>query len=298
MEKEIKEITKGNLSLKIPVFRYGKGSPKTLIISGVHGDEATGLLILRELAKKLDKKSSKGTVTLIPSVNPLSREFNRRVNPISGNDLNRLVGKAPKGSLEESLLGWLIPLCQGQDLVIDIHTLQPHAKILGVFMNAGGKAVRERCREAILTFGPDLIWQLSPQKKAEIQFSGALGPNLSLKGITNFAVELPEPETMTTEMQNRVVEGISCLIFEHQKRNALKVPTIERVLVKAKGAGLFTPMVALGGRVKKGAVVGEIILPNLKVVPIKAEAAGVLLSHIGKKQVKEGDELFSLGREI
>lgn len=298
MEKEIKVITRGNLSLKIPIFRYGKGSPKTLIISGVHGDEATGLLILKELAKKLDKKSSKGTVTLIPSVNPLSREFNRRANPISGNDLNRLVGKAPEGSLEESLLDWLISLCQGQDLVIDIHTLQPHAKVIGVFMNAGGESIRERCKGAILTFGPDFIWQLSPQKKAEIQFSGALGPNLSLKGIANFAVELPEPETMNIETQNRIVEGISYLIFEHQKRNALKVPTIERILVKAKGAGLFTPIVALGGRVKKGAVVGEMVLPNLEGVPIKAETAGVLLSHVGKKQVKEGGELFSLGREI
>ena len=290
-------ITQGAFTLNIPIVKIGRGKPKVLIMSGLHGDEATGLVIIQELLQRLESEKIKGSLTIIPTVNILGRAANSREETLGGKDLNRIIGKTERGTLTAKLIERLLTACRAHDLVIDIHTMMTYSPIVAIFMNSGSAGVKTKSRRAIARFQPNVIWRLSPQKKEEIEYSGSLGPNLALSGVANFAIEAPKPETLTSEQLSQTVEGL-LRILKNRRAPKGKLPEVERVAVKARTAGLFLPQVDISAKIGKGQTLGKLILPDLEEEKIKAPISGVLLSHIGKEQIKEGDELLSIGKQL
>jgi len=297
MKKEVLELKQGNITLSIPILRIGRGKPQTLIISGLHGDgdEATGLLVIKEFLSRIKQEKIEGSLTVIPTANPFGRILNYHEDPLSGQDLNRIVGKEIKSSLTKKLIEKLLRICQDHDLVIDIHTMMLHAPIIAIFMNAGSKAVKKASQKAILKFAPEIIWRLSPGTEREIEYSGSLGPNLALEGIANFAIEMPKPETLTQKQLSKTVVGL-LRILENEQTPKEHPIEIERTLIRANRSGLFIPKVGVTQNFKRDQLLGRLILSDLEEMEVRAPFKGMLVSHIGKSQVKEGDELLSIGR--
>src|ERR1017187_1331142 len=77
--------------LEIPFFALVGRSrePNFSIIAGIHGDEYEGVAVLLDLAREIDPRRLRGTLTLVPAANPQAFHAGSRRNPVDLGDLNR-----------------------------------------------------------------------------------------------------------------------------------------------------------------------------------------------------------------
>ncbi len=108
--------------LYIRVIRFGKGSPRLLITSSMHGDEATSIAVVWKIIDFLKVADLRGSVTLIPSVNPEGLSLLRREEPYSNIDINRVYPGSERGILPERIAYIISKIALNHDVVLDIHS--------------------------------------------------------------------------------------------------------------------------------------------------------------------------------
>lgn len=110
------------VGLNIKVYKYGTGAPSILLTAGIHGDEVTSVLALLELIRYLDIHGVKrGTVILVPIVNPLGLRLKRRENPLDYMDINRVFPGNEHGSISERIAYKIWNIALTTDYVLDLH---------------------------------------------------------------------------------------------------------------------------------------------------------------------------------
>src|SRR5438094_500240 len=79
-------------TLRVPVnVLFGaKSGPCLVLVAGIHGDEAEGILALAELWEELDVAAISGRVVIVPVANPSAFAAGRRCSPLDDLDLNRI----------------------------------------------------------------------------------------------------------------------------------------------------------------------------------------------------------------
>jgi predicted deacylase len=94
-----------------------------LFVSGTHGDEYEGQVVLCELARTLRAEDIKGRVIIFPTANYPAALAGRRVSPIDDANLNRIFPGDPGGSVTQQI-AWFITreLIPRADLVCDLHS--------------------------------------------------------------------------------------------------------------------------------------------------------------------------------
>ena len=90
----------GTLDINVPLIRIGSGRPKVLLLAGVHGNEISGLFVIKRLLEKLTLQT--GVLNIITAANPLAQSLRKRENPIDLKDLNRIF---PGEEKKDLLLG-------------------------------------------------------------------------------------------------------------------------------------------------------------------------------------------------
>jgi len=181
--------------------------PKIAIVSNLHGDETSSLFVVSRLLKEL-KEIEQGEVNFYVFSNPAAfllreRTWKDRV------DLNRIFpGKANENLTNLTALKLTEELKQ-MDLVIDLHNMNSHTAILGIFPEGGSETTKEKSLKLLTRFSPDIIWKIKESK-----YANALGPFLAGLNITNFAVEMNPPEFLTPGEILRVENGIKKVLSE------------------------------------------------------------------------------------
>ena len=152
--------TQGQLELTRPPTRLpwcrimaDRSGPSVVITANMHGDELTGLLCAQELMTELKRRLSRGSVTLIPTLNPKGLVSRHRGVSAPGDDLNRHFPppRKPRTSTEE-LAGviWQALLSLDPDLLIDLHSdsvlSQPYV-LMDRALAEGGGALQDRLLE-------------------------------------------------------------------------------------------------------------------------------------------------------
>ena len=97
--------------------------PVILVTAGVHGAEVSSIQAARVLVRTLDPKTLRGTVILLPIMNPSAfRERRLYVTPLDGKNLNRVFPGHKRGTASERLAHTVteevLPVA---DVVIDLH---------------------------------------------------------------------------------------------------------------------------------------------------------------------------------
>ena len=115
------------LSIRRTRFEPKKSSKKCKrisIVSGIHGDELEGQLVIYLLADWLNKNSEKisGIVDIYPSVNSLGVDTITRGFPLYDVDLNRTFPGGPNEFLPGQVVHALAQDVKGSDIAIDIHS--------------------------------------------------------------------------------------------------------------------------------------------------------------------------------
>lgn len=117
---KVSNIADNELEISI----LGSGSPKVLLMAGIHGDELTGIVALEQLRNEINPKYLSGTVCIISKVN--CNAVDQQARGHDDQDLNRSF--PPKRlciTKSDMLVSWLANIFQKVDIIIDFHSGNP-----------------------------------------------------------------------------------------------------------------------------------------------------------------------------
>ncbi|WP_310388932.1 succinylglutamate desuccinylase/aspartoacylase domain-containing protein [Roseateles sp.] len=162
--------------LRIHQFAGLKPGPKLLVTAAVHGNEVCGVTAIGQVIQALDSGSLrllKGTLTLVPVVNPLAYQLGRREGE---RNMNRNLRPAVIAQdFEDRLAGRLCPLMAQHDVLLDLHSFQSRG-------------------QAFVMLGPrDNQHELEPfaHAAAEAMLACSLGPTRIVEGwLSTYALGL------------------------------------------------------------------------------------------------------------
>lgn len=181
VKKILEESIKGTVMIKI-----GTGSPKVMMVAGVHGNELSPQIAMSYLLDYLLESEINGTIYMIPFATPkASMESKRRFGQI---DLNRASHK--ENSPTNIILNKAIEL--GLSALGDFHSTAPNT-------NPGREGVfasKEPSSES-LTIADFISEKMGTKSikynKAGIPFKGALEDEVNLAGIPAVTCEVFAP---------------------------------------------------------------------------------------------------------
>ena len=135
------------------VWRVGSGRPRVAVLGGIHGNERTGVEVVRQLVERLSSPSLAaqvcGELTLTLG-NPDAIDRDVRFVEV---DLNRCFGAVEEGGalMEEARARELAPLMRGLDVMVDLHATnkpsEPFARLPGSLSGAYFR----RCEQLFLS---------------------------------------------------------------------------------------------------------------------------------------------------
>lgn len=298
LNNSIKIVESGGLSISLDYITFGSGSPKTLILSGIHGNERTGNLIIARLMDKLPK--FRGTLTILPIVNPLGYSLGQRVEPLSGLDLNRHFTGKNDGRPAYRITNTIMELIEKYDYIINLHNYTTAGLVQVAFSDT------EEAKRLASLLKPDVV-RVSHTEK-EHKLTGSLMGWLKDNNKHSVLVELPTHLSITEEQSSRVIDGIVEHLTVDDKRTSLvdnitKVPFVKIKLVKSPQTGVFysKTKLSLGCKVKKGDLHGKIVnLPSGEAFKIVSPCDGIICEKELKNEypVTTGDTLYGIGELI
>lgn len=242
-----------SIDLPVQIYRAKEDGPVLLLTGGLHGDEISGIEIVRRLIEKKYAVPLKGTVIAIPIVNIYGFIQNVRGVP-DGKDINRSFPGVKRGSLARllayTLMNEIIPVI---DCGIDFHT---------------GGAMRSNYPQIRCSFQSDEAMKLAKAFDAPV----TLNSPLINKSFRNAAFKKGKHilvfETGESLRYDEfgIAEGIrgtqrlmKYLGMTDEAPTAEDSKTFQKSRwVRAKNAGLFVPKVKLGDQLNKRQMLGAI----------------------------------------
>ncbi|NOR84653.1 hypothetical protein GQ473_00900 [archaeon] len=254
-----------------------KDGPKLFVIAGIHGDELTGVEVIRQLIKYFSKKDITGKLTLVPVANPIAFAARQRCTIQDNKDLNRYFPGNPKGTITEKIAYEITEkIIKPNDYGIDLHTgpkgrmLLPHTRIVSDESN--------KIKALSKLFGTLISMTREP-------LENTLAISAKAVKTHTIAVELGEGERLDNYFIKAGFFGVlniaKYLGILDGRAYVLKDQYIlnERNNIVSKCTGLFYPRIAIGDVVHKGQQIAEIYDPQKDMIEnITAEKSGIVLA--------------------
>ena len=265
------------------------------IVSGIHGDELEGQLVIYLLAQWLNKNRDKlkGIVDIYPAVNSLGVDTITRGFPLYEVDLNRTF----PGSANEFLPGQVVHALandvKGSDIAIDIHSSNiflreiPQIRINKEYSKSTLPLAKE--------LNCDFIWIHDAVTVLEATFSHTMNS----MGTKTLVVEMGVGMRLTKEYGNQLLTGILNLmkkeqIIECDEEFVVRTPFSSEIgdvfYLNAPKSGLFVPALDHCAIIKEGDKIGDIVDPLTGTIysTLKAPNDGILFTLREYPVVYEG----------
>lgn len=241
------------------------GAGRVCIVTGIHGDEMLGQLIVFGVAQRImqEQEHLRGTVDLYPMLNPLGLDIGERLVP-SGTrlDMNRSFPGTPDGTPMEAMCYQIVQEVRGADLVLDLHaSTQSKSELYEVRISAPATPEMVASARALC---PELIW-VYPERTA---YNASLTGALSTLGTHAMILEANEPCHRPQKIAGKVIDGIFCKLAEMGLWTGKTVtppaepPCVMRqediLRVTCRLPGVYLPENVIGRRVGKGQVLGRV----------------------------------------
>lgn len=310
METRAKKLTIGSLGafdLSLPILEVSSGvlGPRIMFVANQHGNEITPLFVLKELLTLLKKSPlTKGSVTIVSTVNPLGLLFGSRQEPVDGDNLNRSFPGSSQKDLGKRLAAAVFEEARKADLVVDLHTFSRQCPFLGILVKTGD-GIEEICRSALRAIAPECIWQIDMERDADKSFSGALDLALAQEGVPAIALEMERHLTISAENISRIAWSLFRLLSSYGMTDARLgnvlskgIPVYVSHYLYADGSGIFTPSKHVFGTVRKGDALGAVTdIRTFAEEPVLAPVSGTLLTIRFRDFVRTGSRLGSIGEQ-
>ncbi|SDM34880.1 hypothetical protein SAMN05421823_112166 [Catalinimonas alkaloidigena] len=282
------------IDLPIYIFRSKRPGPVLLLTAGLHGDETNGIEIIRRMIRHKMLHPSAGSVIAIPLVNIYGFLQSTRALP-DGKDLNRSFPGSLRGSLAQrvayTIMNEIIPSI---DYGIDFHT--------GGANRSNYPQIRcvtdiPQNLELGKAFGAPFLMNSKLIDKSFRKAADRMG---------KYIIVYEGGESMRFD-EFAIQEGIRgtqrvMLHFGMKKKADMILGTGQSVLLKesswlrARQAGLFSPLVPLGSQIDKGEKIGRLTDPyGEHEYVIRAATDGYVIGVNYTPVVNGGDALFHVG---
>jgi len=290
----------GNIAIPIAVVRNGEG-PTVFLMSGNHGDEYEGQIVLSRLIRALEPAHIRGRVIMMPAANLPAAMAGTRVSPVDEGNLNRAFPGDPHGSPTFAIAHYidsvLYPMA---DFHHDLHSGGSSLRYVPFcsMRKSGDPALDQRSLAALRAFGApvSMVWAHVPEprlasaaasRRGLVSLGGEFGGGGNVDrgslamldaGVQRFlhftgVMTTPAPEPAPGPI--RLMEVSS---REHY--------------VYAPGPGLLEPAVDLGQWVQKGDLAGLIHFvdnPARAPVPCHFRIEGMVACQRHFGRVERGD---------
>lgn len=285
MKLEIDKTHANSLSF----YRLGAGKPRVLVTGAIHGDEVIGTHAIREVISILDRKTIKGTVTLLPVSNPLAFRCRTRASPVDGADLNRIFPGSRDGSASERFAYHIWQEAKASDHVLDLH---------GCGMSCAPYIL---CLHREFNFVRDYVRNLAIRTVVESSgLRGQLFIEASHNKIPAAIIEAGSHHGMFNIDHSRQLQKAMLGLFARLGMISYGAAAIRQHFygkisgVKTGEEGFFLPRIKAGASVKKGSVLGTMTAGDKRVLsPYRGVVTSVQMPGI----VFPGDSVASIAEE-
>lgn len=307
MTPEITEIFSAALpvgeTLRVQRSRFAsetpkKGAKRISIVSGIHGDELEGQLVIYLLAAWLraHPEALNGTVDLYPAVNSLGVDTIIRSFPLYEIDLNRAFPGAANDFLPAQVVHTLANDVEGSDIAIDIHS--SNIFLMEIPQIRINKAFADTTLPLAKQLNCDFIWVHDAVTVLEATFSHTMNQ----RGTKTLVVEMGVGMRLTRVYGQQLLQGLLNLMHHEgiislpepiKVRDPFTSAVGEVYYLNAPAAGLFVHEIAHCDRVSHGEHIGNIVHPldGSVVAPIFAPSDGILFTLREYPVVYEGSLL-------
>ena len=291
-----KLYTHAPMAIPVHVVRGRSDGPILFVCAAIHGDEINGVEIIRRLLKLSTLRHLRGTLLAIPIVNVHGFINHSRYLP-DRRDLNRSFPGSEQGSLAARIAHlFMEEIISKSTHGIDIHTgaihrsnlpqiranlEDPETEFLARAFNVPviiSSMLRDgSLREAAAEAGvPTLLYESGEALRFD-----EVSIRAGVKGIVN------------------VMRALKMLPKSRGTGKSAIDPVVARASswVRAGESGILRAMVPLGGRVKKGTLLGVIADPfGEREIKVVSPFSGIVIGRSNLPLANEGDALFHIAR--
>lgn len=290
-------------SLQIRRTRFAAEVPadnakRISIVSGIHGDELEGQLVIYLLAAWLREHPGalKGTVDIYPAVNPLGVDTIIRSFPLYKVDLNRAFPGAENDFLPAQVVHALAKDVEGSDIAVDIHS--SNIFLMEIPQIRINKEFAEATLPLAKALNCDFIWVHDAVTVLEATFSHTM----NMRGTKTLVVEMGVGMRLTRVYGKQLLDGLLNMmqmegIIELPETITVREPFTSEVgdvhYINAPAAGLFVHAIAHCDRVARNEHIGDIVDPlsGSVVAPVYAPGEGIMFTLREYPVVYEGSLL-------
>jgi len=278
-----------------PLDKNGEKQKRISIVSGIHGDELEGQLVIYLLADWLNKNMDKlrGIVDIYPAVNSLGVDTITRGFPLYEVDLNRTFPGSPNEFLPGQVVYALSQDIKGSDIAIDIHSSNiflreiPQIRINKEFSPSTLPLAKQ--------LNCDFIWIHDAVTVLESTFSHTLNS----MGTKTLVVEMGVGMRLTKDYGHQLLLGILNLMNKEGiinckddfiTREAFSSEVGDVFYLNAPKSGLFVPSLDHCAIISKNEKIGDIVDPLTGTIhcELNAPADGILFTLREYPVVYEG----------
>ena len=288
--------THAPMTIPVHVVSGKRPGPRLFVSAAIHGDEINGVEIIRRLLKLSTLKRLRGTLIAVPIVNVHGFINHSRYLP-DRRDLNRSFPGSDKGSLAARLAYLFMTEIVSQSTHgIDLHTGAIHRSNLPQI-----RASLENSETDTLARAFDVPVIISSNLR-----DGSLRAAAAEFGIPMLLYEAGEALRFDEVSIRAGVKGIvnvmrllEMLPAGRSKAKKQIQPVVARASswIRAADSGIFRAMIPLGGRVKKGTLLGIVADPfGEREIQLVSPFSGIVIGRTNLPLVNEGDALYHIAR--
>jgi predicted deacylase len=277
--------------------------PTFLLTAGIHAAEYTGILAAIRLGRWLEPGFVRGTLVVVPLLNrPGFFERSVYVNPVDGENLNRVFPGRPDGSWSDRftypLLNDIVAHC---DYAMDLHAgdmiedLEPFV----IFSRTGNADVDRETQRMIDAYG--VRWATMSIPTGERP--GMLYAAAAERGVPALIAESGRCGLVEEDAIDRHVEGVRNIwrtlgvVVDAPPREVEPPRVLSRFeWLRSDHEGVFLCDVEVGDVVAAGVKLGTLTdLLGEPLAEITAPTTGVVLFTISSPAIKQGGLLLGIG---
>lgn len=288
--------THAPMTIPVHIVSGKKAGPRLFISAAIHGDEINGVEIIRRLLKLSSIKRLHGTIIAVPIVNVHGFINHSRYLP-DRRDLNRSFPGSEKGSLAARIAYLFMHEIVSQSTHgIDLHTGAIHRNNLPqVRANLDDEETNKLAR----AFDVPVIISSNIR-------DGSLRESAAEYGIPMLLYEAGEAlrfDEVSIRAGVRGIVNVMRMLEMLPKSRSKTRKNIEPVVarssswIRASDSGILRAMIPLGGRVKKGTLLGVVADPfGEREVQIISPFSGIIIGRTNLPLVNEGDAIYHIAR--
>lgn len=286
--------------VEIPITAIGgaQSGPLVLVTGGVHGGEYAGIAAAVELAQTVDPAIMAGRLLIVHLANPPAFHAKTQyLNPLDGQNLNRVFPGTPEGSASERMAAVLMAWAQTADAWIDLHSGDIHEALapFTIYADVEGE-VGVQARRLAEAYG-------IPRLVASAAIAGgsyAAAAHCGIPAILAEAggcgqVERPAIDTHVRGVQN-VLAALGMGPRSDRTSGERLVVYRRFEWVRAETAGLWYRQRDVSAYVPEGEVIGELrdAFGDVQAT-MRSPVAGEVLFVATSLAINAGDPLFAVG---